>query len=192
MSRQIKLLAFSGSLRKDSWNHQLVSLAATAARDAGAEIELIRLEDYPLPFLNQDTEETLQHLPELLALRKLFSSCDGLLIASPEYNGSLSSTLKNTLDWLSRPAFDNSYTPSYTDKTVGLLSASPGGLGGVRGLNHLRDILTSLGSLVVPQQLALSAAYEAFDETGQLNNEVMADSVRGIAQAVVQIIHNNV
>ena len=190
MNKKIKLLAFSGSLRKDSWNHQLVSLAATAARDAGAEVELISLQDYPLPFLNQDTEESLQDLPELLALRSLFSSCDGLLIASPEYNGSLSSALKNTLDWLSRPAFDNSYTPNYTEKTVGLLSASPGGLGGIRGLNHLRDILTSLGSLVVPQQLALGSAYEAFNETGQLTNEVMADSVRGIAQAVIQIIQH--
>ncbi|MBV1870677.1 MAG: NAD(P)H-dependent oxidoreductase [Gammaproteobacteria bacterium] len=183
-----KLLAFSGSLRNDSWNHKLVCVAADAARKGGAEVTLIRLSDYRLPLLNQDDEPSLQTHPELLALRALFSNTDGLLIASPEYNGSLTPSLKNTLDWMSRPAPDGSYQSVYPNKVVGLLSASPGGLGGIRGLNHLRDILTSVGSLVVPQQMAVNAAHSAFSEEGVFVDETMNKRLEAVTDSVIKII----
>ena len=185
----VKLLAFAGSLRKDSYNKQLVKLAAEKAKEQGAEVTFIDLKEYSLPIFDEDLEKetTPENLP---ALRALFVEADGLLIASPEYNGSFSSVLKNTIDWLSRPAQDDSYTPVYGQLTVGLMAASPGGLGGIRGLNHIRELMSNLGSLVVPNQIAVGAAYEAFDEQGNLKNAAMSDRLDALAQQVVSLAVN--
>lgn len=180
----VNLIAFAGSLRKDSYNKQLVNVAAEKARALGAKVTVIDLKEYSLPLFDEDLEKEM--VPENLpALRKLFSQANGLLIASPEYNGSFSSVLKNTIDWLSRPAKDDSYSPAYGQFTVGLMAASPGGLGGIRGLSHIRELMSNLGSLVVPNQIALGAAYEAFNSEGQLNNSAMDDRLQALAQQVV-------
>jgi len=182
----VNLIAFAGSLRKDSYNKQLVTLAANKARDLGANVTIIDLKEYSLPLFDEDLEK--ESVPENLpALRELFANADGLLIASPEYNGSFSSVLKNTLDWLSRGAKDDSYSPNYGQYTVGLMAASPGGLGGIRGLSHIRELMSNLGSLVVPNQIALGAAYEAFNADGQLQNSAMDDRLQALAQQVVTL-----
>lgn len=182
----VNLIAFAGSLRKDSYNKQLVTLAANKARDLGANVTVIDLKEYSLPLFDEDLEK--ESVPENLpALRELFANADGLLIASPEYNGSFSSVLKNTLDWLSRGAKDDSYSPNYGQYTVGLMAASPGGLGGIRGLSHIRELMSNLGSLVVPNQIALGAAYEAFNADGQLQNSAMDDRLQALAQQVVTL-----
>jgi chromate reductase len=178
------LIAFAGSLRKDSYNKILVNLAADKARESGAKVTVIDLKEYPLPIFDEDLEAELNS-PELTALRALLASANGLLIASPEYNGSFSSVLKNTLDWLSRPAKDESYSPVYGQLTVGLMAASPGGLGGIRGLSHIRELMSNLGSLVVPNQIAVGAAYKEFDENGQLNNAATNDRLTALVQQVI-------
>jgi NAD(P)H-dependent FMN reductase len=179
------LIAFAGSLRTDSYNKQLVNHAAELARNNGAKVTVIDLKEYPLPLFDEDLEKELVST-ELTALRALFASANGLLIASPEYNGSFSSVLKNTIDWLSRPAKDESYAPAYGQFTVGLMAASPGGLGGIRGLSHIRELMSNLGSLVVPSQIAVGAAYEAFDENQQLKNAAMADRLEVLVKQVIQ------
>ena len=185
-SNPVNLIAFAGSLRKDSYSKQLVSLVADKARELGANVTLIDLKEYSLPMFDEDLEKeaTPENLP---ALRELFTKADGLLIASPEYNGSFSSVLKNTLDWLSRPAQDDSYTPVYSQLTVGLMAASPGGMGGIRGLSHIRELMSNLGALVVPNQIALGAAYDAFNSEGQLKNSAMNDRLQALAQQVVSL-----
>lgn len=170
MKTRTRILALAGSTRAGSWNHLLLENAAAGARRAGAEVTVVRLRDYPLPLFDEDLEAA-GGLPEPgRRLRALFAAHDGLLLASPEYNGSVTAVLKNTLDWLSRGHGGAAPLSLFRGKSAALLSASPGGLGGMRGLVHARAILGNLGLLVLPEQLALPAAHEAFDATGRLRD----------------------
>lgn len=165
-----KLLVFAGSIRHDSHNKKLAVLAAHVAQERGMEASFIDLAAYPLPLYNGDLE-VVQGVPDnALKLKKLFIAHEGFLIASPEYNSSIPALLKNTLDWVSRPLPDESGFKPYAGKAAGLLSASPGALGGLRGLRHLRDILTELKVIVVPEQASIPAANTAFDDAGELKD----------------------
>jgi NAD(P)H-dependent FMN reductase len=166
-----KILAFSGSIRRDSWNRKLIQAAVDATRAAGGEVTLIDLADYPLPLYNGDLEDR-EGLPDnALRLKALFKQHDALLIASPEYNSSIPPLLKNTLDWVSREWQGETGLAPYQNKVAAILAASPGSLGGMRMLPHLRQILNTLGVLVLPGQFALPNADSAFDaENGALKS----------------------
>ena len=159
-----KILAFSGSIRRDSWNRKLIQAAVEAARAAGGEVTLIDLADYPLPLMDEDLEAR-DGLPDnALRLKALFKEHDALLIASPEYNSSMPPLLKNTIDWVSREWQGESGLVPYQNKVAAIMAASPGSLGGMRMLPHLRQILNALGVLVLPGQFSLAHADQAFDE----------------------------
>jgi chromate reductase, NAD(P)H dehydrogenase (quinone) len=161
-----RILAFAGSLRRDSFNKKLVSIAAHGAREAGAEVMLIDLKDFPLPLFDQDLEAA-QGPPEAATrLKRLFIDHDGLLIASPEYNSSFPAVLKNAIDWVSRPAPNEPPLVGFKGKVATLMSTSPGALGGLRGLVHVRSILGSIGVIVLPDQIAVAKAHEAFHADG--------------------------
>lgn len=173
-----KILAFAGSTRRDSWNRKLVQAAAASARSTGADVTLLDLADYPLPLYNGDLEAR-DGLPEpAQRLKTLFKAHDGLLIASPEYNSSVPPLLKNTLDWVSREWQDESGLVPYQNKVAAIMAASPGALGGMRMLPHLRQILNTLGVLVLPGQFSLPHADKAFDaETGALRSPARLHSL---------------
>ena len=185
-----KILAFSGSLRAGSFNHRLVEIAVEGARQAGAEVTLARLSDYPMPLLNQDDEAATGKPEGARELKALMIAHDGFLIACPEYNGSITAALKNAIDWTSRPDEGDppGGLPAYNGKVVSLMAASPGGLGGLRGLVHVRAILAGIGCIVLPDQMAISAAHDAFNEDGSLKDERKQKTVLGLGETLANTI----
>ncbi len=182
-----KLLAFSGSARSGSLNKILANAATEAARAAGAEVTLIDLRDFAMPVYDGDLEAKQGMPTKARELKALFMAHNGLLIASPENNASISSMLKNTLDWVSRPdAGQNGLVP-YQNKVAGLVSASPGALGGLRGLVHLRAILQTLNVQVISEQFALGRAHEAFDEAGKLKDVKQQAMLSGAMQRLIDV-----
>ncbi len=182
-----KIIVFAGSLRKDSWNKKLARAAAKFVEEAGGEATSIDLLDYQMPLYNEDDEKASGLPPKASALKKLFKQHDGLIIASPEYNSSVSAVLKNTIDWLSRPLEDAKPLEAFDGKVAGLLASSEGGLGGLRGLVTLRSILGNIKVHVLPDQYALAKVNQAFDAEGNLKDETARTMVKGVAQKVVQV-----
>ena len=185
MSTIPRILAFGGSLRRDSFNQKLAAIAAAGARDAGAEVTLISLRDFPMPLFDADQEDASGKPEHAAKLKALFRNHHGLLIASPEYNSSVTAALKNAIDWVSRPDSDDEPSLSaLSGKTAALCSASPGGLGGLRGLVHLRAILGNLGITVLPDQVAVGSAGSAFREDGSLADDKVAARIRGLGASL--------
>ncbi len=184
-----KILAFAGSTRTASFNKKLIKVAAEAARAAGAEVTLIDLRDYAMPLFDGDLEDA-QGLPEnAKKLKALMRESDGFLLACPEYNSSITAVLKNTIDWASRAETDDEPAlVAFRGKTAALMSASPGALGGLRGLVTVRSILGNIGMIVLPDQVAVPKAHEAFDEAGKLKEERLAKQVSGVAEGLVKFL----
>ena len=180
-----KIIALAGSLRANSFNKQLVKIAAEGAKETGVEVQVIDLADFPIPLYSEDLEA--EGTPAAVNdLKHLFAESQGILLASPEYNGSIPGVLKNVLDWLSRPSKDANIGSAFQNKVAGIMSTSPGGLGGIRGLSHVRDILFNLGVTVLPGQVAVGSAYQVFDEMGDLTDEDLKSRVKGLGAKVSQ------
>jgi chromate reductase, NAD(P)H dehydrogenase (quinone) len=183
-----KILAFAGSVRRESFNRRLLPAAVEGARGAGAEVTHIELADYPLPLFDQDMEAR-DGLPRNARLLKdLFKAHGGLLLACPEYNGSVTPLLKNTLDWVSRKDGAESGTVPYKRKAIGLISASDGRWGGIRGLSQVRHTLTILGCLVLPEQYCLSAAAQAYDEAGRIKDDKVRQGASAIGARLAEFL----
>ncbi len=185
----VKILAFAGSTRKESFNRRLVRIAAAGAELAGAEVEVLELKDYPMPLMDEDYE-TSNGMPEnaVLFKAKLLQS-DGLLISAPEYNGSITPLLKNALDWASRASSsDEKPLSAYRNKTAVLMAASPGSMGGMRGLVPLRMLLGNLGVTVIPRYKCVSSAYNAFNEDGSLTDPKLQVAVKNLGKLLVQTL----
>lgn len=145
----------------------------------------IDLRDFPLPIYDGDLEA--QHgLPrEAIELRHLFRQTDGLLIASPEYNHSFSPLLKNTIDWVSRQADGEDYRNFFGGKFAALLATSPGSSGGTRGLPHLRQVLSHLGTQVLEEQVTIAKQFQAFAEDGSLKDAQQVADIDALTQTLV-------
>jgi NAD(P)H-dependent FMN reductase len=188
MPQKPRILAFAGSLRKESYNKKFVRVAADAARRAGAEVTVMDLCDYPLPIFDEDLEKA-KGLPEhAKRIKELFNTHQALLISTPEYNSSLPAVLKNTIDWVTRKADPSE--PSLRDfngKVALLFGASPGALGGLRCLVHLRAILSNINVLVLPQQHALAKADQAFNDDGSLKDANVQKTVDTMTARLVEV-----
>jgi chromate reductase, NAD(P)H dehydrogenase (quinone) len=180
----MKVLVFAGSTRTGSFNRQLAREVAGMTRAKGAEVTHLELGDYELPMYNADLEARGMP-PDVMKLKQIFFEHPAWIICTPEYNASYPALLKNTLDWLSRPLKSD---PLWSDdfrfsrgKVVGVLSASPGALGGVRSQSHLIPLLLNLRCWVAPQTFALSRAGTAFDDQGHL----LEDAAKKRTQSVI-------
>jgi NAD(P)H-dependent FMN reductase len=188
MTDKARILAFAGSTRRDSWNKKLIRIAARAAESAGAQVSLVDLADYPMPLYDGDLEQD-KGIPENgLAFKRLMHEHDGFLISCPEYNGSITGVLKNTIDWASRQAAGETPLACFKGKVVTLMSASPGRLGGLRGLVHVRAILGNIGCIVLPEQVAVPSAGQAFDDDGELKNEQQNQQVVDLGAGLAGMI----
>jgi chromate reductase len=183
-----KILAFAGSARTDSYNKRLARIAGAGARQAGARVTILDLREYPMPIFDGDLE-TAEGLPRNAALvREMMLGHDGFLIASPEYNGSVTPLLKNVIDWTSRAGKGEDGLAPYRNKFAVLMSASPGGYGGLRGLAHLRAILQNTGMIVLPDQVTVGRAEEMFTADGNMRDASRQTAVERLGQALALTI----
>lgn len=179
---------FAGSTRQQSFNRQLATVAAALARAAGAEVTHIELGDFDIPLYNADLEA--RGTPaDVLRLKQVCHDHAGWIICTPEYNGSYSALLKNTLDWVSSPVKSD---PIWKDgmrstrgKVVGMLSASPGALGGLRSQSHLAPLLLNLQCWVAPSSYSLARAGTAFDAAGALVEPAAQARVQAVVDQVI-------
>ncbi len=181
-----RILVFAGSARRGSLNKTLARLAAAHCQALGAEARFIDLADYPMPLYDGDTEADAGPPDNAFRLQELITGHAGLLIASPEYNNSISPLLKNTLDWVSRTPRVRGANP-FAGKVAGLLAASPGNLGGMRGLDHVRRVLDTLGMLVLPGVVAVPHADKAFDDAGGLREAAMDQRLRAMCEQLIRV-----
>ncbi len=185
MTAPTPLLVFAGSTRAQSFNRRLARVAAELGRAAGAQVTLLELAEHELPLYNADLEA--RGTPDAARrLKEIFHAHPAWIVCSPEYNGSYTGLLKNTIDWVSSPIKGDpewsSGTKPFAGKVVGLLSASPGALGGLRSLSHLSPLLLNLQCWLTPRQFALAKAGEAFDAEGRLMNATALAAVQGVVE----------
>jgi NAD(P)H-dependent FMN reductase len=180
MTRKPKILAVAGSLREKSFNKRVLQTALKGAEKAGAEITFADLREFPMPLFNSDDEAANGLDENAIRFQNLLAEHDGFLIASPEYNGSLTAALKNAIDWASRPGGRYERSDIFTGKFAAILTASPGSFGGVRVLSHLRAVLTSIGVYVLPTEIAVPFVSEKF--SGANEEEMTDERTRGILE----------
>ena len=181
-----KLIAFSGSIRKESFNKKLIACAVNQFKEKKQEIELIDLADYELPIYNGDLEQS--DFPEhAIKLYTKFKESDGFVISSPEYNSSFSSLLKNAIDWVSRPQNNEPALTAFSGKTAMIIAASMGPLGGIRGIYQLRWVLENIMMHVSPTIMALPVAHEAFEEQGCLKDEKYRKMLESAVTTMIEL-----
>jgi chromate reductase, NAD(P)H dehydrogenase (quinone) len=188
MTQPTPLLVFAGSTRQNSFNRQLAQAAAELARASGAVVSHIELADFYIPMYNADLEARGTP-PDVIKLKQIMYAHPAWIICSPEYNGSYTALLKNTIDWVSSPIKGDSLWAdgfrSFSGKVVGMLSASNGALGGLRSQSHLAPLLLNAQCWVAPKAFALSHAADAFEADGSLKSEKHRASVQAVIDQVL-------
>lgn len=184
-----RILVFSGSTRTGSFNARLAALAAKEIALAGAEVTHVSLADFPMPIYNGDDEAKSGQPEYAVKLKRMIMQHQGVFIASPEYNASVTPLLKNTLDWVSRVR-EGKEPPlaAYKNRVFAIGGASNGNFGAMRSLMALRQVLElGTGALVIPEQIAVRGAADAFDEDGHFKDERNAGALRSLAQRLIEV-----
>ena len=185
-----KILAIAGSYREHSYNKRLLRIAADGARNADAEVTLVDLRDFPMPIYNADDVEQSGFNENALRLQDVLNAHDGLLICSPEYNGSIPGGFKNVIDWTSRANDKYKMYEVFKGKTAAIMTASPGQFGGLRCMAHLRGVLTIMGVSVLPTEIAVTFVGQKFDGDGtEMNDEKTRAFVEKLAASLVNTLN---
>ena len=182
----MRLLFFAGSTREGSYNKRLARLAQHIAQANGVEGVFVDLRDYAMPLYSGDLEAEQGPPVAAREFKALLGEYQGIFVASPEYNSSITPLLKNTLDWVTRVrGKGESGLEVYKSRVFAISSASPGYYGAMRSLLHLRQILeVGIGATVIPQQMALPRAGDAFADDGSLKDKAQQGLIKDVVEAL--------
>ena len=184
----LKILVIPGSLRTGSLNAKLAAVAAHALAREGADVSRISLGDFPLPIYDGDLQAKSGVPKHAVTLKRMMSAHHGVLIVTPEYNSSVPALVKNTIDWVSRVQDPHETRGQvFRDKVFAIASASGNRLGGARALAALRLILSACHAQVIPNQLALAFAEDAYDEMDRLKHAADADALKALARQLIDV-----
>jgi NAD(P)H-dependent FMN reductase len=182
-----RLLVFAGSNRAGAYSGRTADVAQKELAMQGAEVTRISLADYPLPILDEDLEKDKGVPENALKLARQIAAHDGILIATPEYNGSIPPLLKNTIDWVSRVRRDGGRAVRpLAGKVAGLCSSSNGHFAGIRCINHLRAVLVRCQMEVVAPECSVPDGAEAFDESGNFRDERLSKSMEHLCRTLIE------
>jgi len=180
MNDEIRVAGICGSLRENSYTRMALNIALMGAKDAGAKIDLLDLRKYELPLMDGRKDETT--FPEdVFKLRDEVQRADGIILGTPEYHGGYSGVLKNTLDLM---GFDE-----FQGKMIGLLGVAGGSMGAANSLNGLHTIGRTLRAWVVPFQVSIPSAFNAFDKEGNLKNRTLEQRVKQLGEKVTRFAY---
>jgi NAD(P)H-dependent FMN reductase len=182
MSTAPRVLAFSGSARRESLNKKLLAAVVEATTAAGGNVTVLDFKELPIPLYDGDLEDEKGLPANAQKLVDLISQHEAVLVASPEYNSQMTPLLKNAIDWCTR-AEEN----PFKGKVAAVISASPGMFGGIRSTTLARQLLTHLGCHVIPTQCVLPGADKAFDEKGGLKDERSRKAAQAVAAELVRV-----
>ena len=184
----LKILVIPGSLRSGSLNAKLAAAAAHELAQSGAEVTRISLSDFPLPIYDGDLQAKSGVPKNAVNLKRMFGAHHGVLIVTPEYNSSVPALVKNTIDWVSRVQdAGESRGEVFRERAFAIASASGGRLGGARALMALRMILTACQAHVIPNQLSLPFANEAYDDMDRLKQPADVEAQKALVRQLIEI-----
>jgi chromate reductase len=184
----LKILVIPGSLRTGSLNARLAAAAASEFAQAGVEVTRISLADFPLPIYDGDLQTKSGVPKHAINLKRMMSAHHGVLVVTPEYNGSVPALVKNTIDWVSRvqDAHETRYQV-FRERAFAIAAASESRFGGTRSLAALRLILTACHATVIPNQLALSFAGEAYDDMDRLKHPADIEALGALVRQLIDV-----
>ena len=184
----LKILVIPGSLRTDSHNARLAAAAAHELAQAGAEVTRISLGDFPLPIYDGDLQARSGVPINAVNLKRMIGAHQGVLIVTPEYNSSVPALVKNTIDWVTRVQDAHETRGQvFRDRAFAIAAASGNRLGGSRALAALRLILAACQATVIPNQLALSFADEAYDDRDRLKHPADVEALKALARQLIDV-----
>jgi chromate reductase len=184
----LKILVIPGSLRSGSHNVKLAAVGAYEFARAGAEVTRISLGDFPLPIYDGDLQARSGVPKNAVNLKRMIASHHGVLLVTPEYNSSVPPLVKNTIDWITRVQDANEPRGQvFREKPFAIAAASESRLGGSRALSALRLILSACQATVIPSQLALSFADQAYDDMDRLKNPSDIEAMRALVRQLIEV-----
>ena len=185
----VKILAIAGSLREHAFSKRVLSVSAEGARNAGAAVTFVDLRDYPMPIYDEDAHKQNGFDANAARLQDLIGDNDGLLVSSPEYNGSIPGGLKNAIDWVSRKSDKYGLNEVFKGKWGALITSGPGSFGGLRCMAHLRGILSIMGVTVLPTEIAVTFVSQKFEgDSSAMTDEKAKKQLESLGAQLVEAI----